>query len=112
MRQLSVFLIFACMFISCESKKEVELQNREKAVTLREEEFEKKEADYKALVLMRDSLSAIKDTVKNNPDLIKEWPKSIKGFRNLNLIRQEFTLMFSMPKSLSAYLKQNMLRIK
>jgi len=89
MRRLSVFLIFACMFISCESKKVVELQNREKAVTLREEEFEKKEADYKALVLMRDSLSAIKDTVKNNPDLIKEWPKSLKGFRNSKMLCRE-----------------------
>ena len=52
MKQLPLLFILGCIFISCESKKEQELLKREKALIVREEEFEKKEADYNALLSM------------------------------------------------------------
>ncbi|WP_427874447.1 hypothetical protein [Flavobacterium sp. MMS24-S5] len=78
MKQLPLLFILGCIFISCESKKEQELLKREKALIVREEEFEKKEADYKALLSMRDSIFALKDTVSIDNLLITEWPNHLK----------------------------------
>lgn len=89
MKKILLLFILTCVFVSCESKKKLELENREKALHLREEEFVKKEADYKALLLMRDSLSALKDTIKNNKELIKEWPVSLQGFWNSKMLCRE-----------------------
>jgi len=89
MKQLPLLFILGCIFISCESKKEQELLKREKALILREEEFEKKEADYKALLSMRDSIFALKDTVSNDNLLITEWPESLKGFKNSKMLCRE-----------------------
>lgn len=89
MKKLPLLLLLTCVLISCESKKKLELENREKALILREEEFEKKEADYKALLLMRDSLSNLKDTTTNIPELIKEWPIALQGFWNSKMLCRE-----------------------
>ncbi len=89
MKQLPILLILACILISCESRKEQDLLKREKALILREEEFEKKETDYKALLAMRDSISALKDTVNNDTELITEWPETLKGFWNSKMLCRE-----------------------
>ncbi|OXA69782.1 hypothetical protein B0A67_18910 [Flavobacterium aquidurense] len=89
MKKLAILLLLICVFISCESKKELELQNREKAVIIKEEEFKKKEADYKTLLLMRDSLAALKNTINENSDLIKKWPEFLKGFWNSKTLCRE-----------------------
>lgn len=89
MKQLPLLLIFACIFISCESRKEQELLKREKALILKEEEFEKKEADYKTLLSMRDSIFALKDSINKDNELITEWPESLKGFWNSKMLCRE-----------------------
>lgn len=89
MKQLPLLLILACIFISCESRKEKELLKREKAIILKEEEFEKKEADYNALLSMRDSIFALKDTINKDAELITEWPESLKGFWNSKMLCRE-----------------------
>lgn len=89
MKKLYLLLIPVCIFISCENKKELDLQKREKALILREEQFAKKEADYKSLLLMRDSIVATKkDTLKNKAE-ISEWPKSLRGAWDGKLICKE-----------------------
>lgn len=82
MKKLPLLLILACIFISCESKKELELQKREKALDLREQQLAEKEADYKSLLLMRDSIIAVKDSLENDVPALKEWPKSLRGIWN------------------------------
>ncbi|WP_163410177.1 hypothetical protein [Flavobacterium ajazii] len=89
MKKLFLLLITACTFISCENKKELDLQKREKALVLREEQLAEKEADYKSLLLMRDSIIAAKnDTIKNDIT-IKKWPKSLYGTWNGKLLCRE-----------------------
>jgi len=89
MKKLPILLVLICVCISCDGKKKLELENREKAIILREEEFEKKEADYKALLLMRDSISALKDTISNTTEVIKEWPASLHGLWNSKMLCRE-----------------------
>ena len=66
MKKIPLLLFLACLFISCENKKEIELQKREQALNVREEKIAEKEADYQSLLLFRDSIYALKDTIKDN----------------------------------------------
>ncbi|KFF05693.1 hypothetical protein [Flavobacterium reichenbachii] len=91
MRKLSLLLILAAVFISCENKKEQELQEREKALDLREKEFTEKEADYKSLLLLRDSLQTIAEDTVGNTLVIKEWPANIRGIWNSKVLCREST---------------------
>lgn len=66
------------LIISCDHKKEEGLAERERALKEREQEFETKKEDYKQLLLMRDSLIALKDNEVVNDTLIaKTWPDSL-----------------------------------
>ena len=85
----NLLLFLACVFISCENKKELELQNREKALVLREEQLAQKEADYKSLLLFRDSIMSLKDTVEDAVESRKEWPKNIQGIWNSKMLCRE-----------------------
>lgn len=89
MKKKLLLLFLTCLFISCENKKELELQNREKALVLREGQLAKKEADYKSLQLFRDSIIALKDTVKDAAESVKEWPKNIQGVWNSKMLCRE-----------------------
>lgn len=89
MKKLFLSLISVCVLISCENKKELDLQKRENALILKEEQFAEKEADYKSLLLMRDSLMAAKKNTINNDTTIKEWPKYLSGIWNGKLICRE-----------------------
>jgi len=89
MKKNLLILFLACLFISCENKKELELQNREKALVLREEQLAQKEADYKSLLLFRDSITASKDTVIDAAESLKEWPKNIQGVWNSKMLCRE-----------------------
>jgi len=89
MKKNLLILFLACLFISCENKKELELQNREKALVLREEQLAQKEADYKSLLLFRDSITASKDTVIDTAESLKEWPKNIQGVWNSKMLCRE-----------------------
>jgi len=89
MKKLPLLLILACIFISCESKKELELQKREKALDLREQQLAEKEADYKSLLLMRDSIVAVKDSIENDAATIKEWPENLRGIWNSKMLCRE-----------------------
>ncbi|PXY46222.1 hypothetical protein [Flavobacterium hydrophilum] len=86
MKKNLLLLFFAFLFISCENKKELELQNREKALTLREEQLADKEADYQSLLIFRDSVTALKDSVNNPAESLKEWPKTIQGIWNSKML--------------------------
>lgn len=89
MKKLTLLLILACIFISCESKKELELQKREKALDLREQQLAEKEADYKSLLLMRDSIVAVKDSIENDATAIKEWPENLRRIWNSKMLCRE-----------------------
>ena len=89
MKKLPLLLILACIFISCENKKELELQKREKALDLREQQLAEKEADYKSLLLMRDSIVAVKDSIENDAATIKEWPENLRGIWNSKMLCRE-----------------------
>ena len=89
MKKLLLLLILACIFISCESKKELELQKREKALDLREQQLAEKEADYKSLLLMRDSIVAVKDSIQNDAAALKEWPENLRGIWNSKMLCRE-----------------------
>lgn len=89
MKKLLLLFILICSISSCENKKEHELQEREKAIILKEEQFAEKEADYKLLLLMRDSILALKNTVKPEIVLLKVWPDSLSGIWNSKMVCRE-----------------------
>lgn len=89
MKKKLLLLFLTCLFISCENKKELELQNREKALVLREEQLAQKEADYKSLLSFRDSIMSLKDTVEDAAESRKEWPKNIQGIWNSKMLCRE-----------------------
>lgn len=89
MKKLFLSLITVCVFISCENKKELDLQKRENALILREQQLSEKEADYNSLLLMRDSIIAAKKDTIQNDTTIKEWPKSLRGIWNGKLLCRE-----------------------
>ncbi|GGF28958.1 hypothetical protein [Flavobacterium limi] len=89
MKKNLLLLFFTCLFISCENKKELELQNREKALILREEQIADKEAEYKSLLLFRDSVIALKDSADHPAESLKEWPKNIQGIWNSKMLCRE-----------------------
>ena len=89
MKKNLLLLFFTCLFISCENKKELELQNREKALILKEEQLADKEADYQSLVIFRDSVIALKDTVNNPAESLKGWPNNIQGAWNSKMLCRE-----------------------
>lgn len=89
MKKIPLLLFLVCLFISCENKKEIELQKREQALNLREEKIVEKEADYQSLLMFRDSIYALKDSIKNNITSVKEWPENIKGIWNSKMLCRE-----------------------
>ncbi len=89
MKKLILLFIIICAISSCENKKEHDLQEREKVLNLKEEEFAIKEADYKSLLLMRDSILALKDTIKPEIVLLKSWPDSLRGVWNSKMVCRE-----------------------
>lgn len=89
MKKIPLLLFLVCLFISCENKKEIELQKREQALNLREEKIVEKEADYQSLLLFRDSIYALKDSIKNNITSVKEWPENIRGIWNSKMLCRE-----------------------
>lgn len=89
MKKILLTVFLTCLFISCENKKELELQKREQALNLREEKIVEKESEYQSLLLFRDSIYALKDTVKNTIASINEWPESIQGIWNSKMLCRE-----------------------
>lgn len=89
MKKILLIVFLTCLFISCENKKELELQKREQALNLREEKIVEKESEYQSLLLFRDSIYALKDTVKNTITSINEWPESIQGIWNSKMLCRE-----------------------
>jgi hypothetical protein len=89
MKKIPLLLILTCLFISCENKKELELQRREQALHVREEKIAEKESDYQSLLMFRDSIYALKNTVQDSTSSIKEWPDTIKGVWNSKMLCRE-----------------------
>ncbi|KQB42653.1 hypothetical protein [Flavobacterium aquidurense] len=89
MKKISLLLILTGIFISCENKKELELQNREKAIILKEEQFAEKEADYQSLLLMRDSILSQKHSEEDKKVSVKEWPENLRGIWNSKMLCRE-----------------------
>ncbi|KAA0993345.1 hypothetical protein [Dyadobacter aurulentus] len=69
-----------------DTQREEQLAAREQAVIRMEAEFAMKEADYRSLVSMRDSLLTRKDTV-----IIQAWPDAMAGIWNSKSVCREST---------------------
>jgi len=89
MKNLLLVIIIASLFSSCHNKKENELEEREKALDLREKELKEHEADYKSLLLLRDSILAVNADSIAKSEKQKEWPTSIKGLWNSKMLCKE-----------------------
>jgi len=92
MKKYLSILLFLCLtlfvFYSCRDRQhEQELIKREQALELREDSFAQKETEYQMLLKMRDSLIAVKDSIKSLP--ARPWPDSIAGKWNSKLICTE-----------------------
>lgn len=78
---LSLFII-SFLVISCDNRqKEKDLFEREQQLLEKEKLFAHKESEYQALIKMRDSIFAKKDSIK-----IMMWPAEISGSWNGKVI--------------------------
>lgn len=68
------FFITACKDNNKDKKREEQLNRWEQNLREREQQLSLKEADYKSLLLIRDSLLARKDSV-----VARVWPASVNG---------------------------------
>lgn len=87
-KSLLLFLLIGSM-VSCESKKEQELNEREKKIILREQQLSLKETEYNSLIRLRDSVFAVRDTAKNSSDSITKWPETLRRSWNSKMLCQE-----------------------
>lgn len=73
------------LMISCDdTKREEELIQREKNLSLKESQFAEKEADYLSLLQMRDSLNSVQDSTA-----YLSWPDSISGIWSSKVVCTE-----------------------
>ncbi|WP_332454737.1 hypothetical protein [Chryseobacterium aquaticum] len=88
LKKYPLFLLFSLLIIfSCDNKERQEqLAERETKLLEKEKLFSKKESEYQALLKMRDSIFAKKDTVK-----ISTWPKEVAGLWSGKVICTEST---------------------
>jgi hypothetical protein len=76
MKNLIIYILTAAAFASCtDTNKEDNLAQREQALSLKEQEFLTKEADYQQLLSLRDSLE---HTAEKMP-AEAVWPEEIMG---------------------------------
>lgn len=64
---------------------------REHNLSVREQDFAQKEADYRALLAMRDSLNAAKSTPISASPQAQVWPDSLQGDWNSRLVCRSST---------------------
>lgn len=89
-KSLSVFLLvsFTLLTYSCYDKeRELRLDQRERALQVREDSLALKENEYMELLKMRDSLVAVRDSINSLP--VQPWPDSIAGKWSSKLICTE-----------------------
>jgi len=88
-RCLAILLMcLGLLLVSCHNKeREQQLAQREEVLLEKEKQFALKETDYKALIKLRDSLIASRDTMV----MIASWPATIAGQWNGKLVCTEST---------------------
>lgn len=77
---LSLFVMISCN----DCIKEEELIQRENTLNLKENQFAEKEAEYLALLQMRDSLNSVQDST-----VYLNWPDSISGIWSSKVVCTE-----------------------
>lgn len=84
-RYLFVYFLLTLFITACEDNQKTEqLAKREQALLEREKQFAFKEADYRSLLRMRDSILAKNDTI-----VPSSWPEAIVGTWNSKVICKE-----------------------
>jgi len=85
-------IVFFCTIITaCNSGGSADLKIREARLAQQEQEFAQKQADYKSLLAMRDSLNAAKSTNLDSAEVPQTWPDSIQGQWNSRLVCRSST---------------------
>ncbi|CAM3704969.1 hypothetical protein [Flavobacterium chungbukense] len=83
-----LILILIPVFISCNNKKEQELNQRENTLLEREKKFADKEDEYEMLLKMKDSLKTV-FIAKDSVPKVQMWPDSLKIKWNSKMICRE-----------------------
>lgn len=73
-KQLLLLLIISLSFFSCHDNRSKELDERETILAEKERQFSEKEAEYQALIILRDSLENL-----DNEKQISRWPVFLDG---------------------------------
>lgn len=79
-------VLLMLLFSACNNDKETELQNRERELKLRELKVMAIEADYKALLKMRDSLELATNIASDSVIVPKTWPLPLQRVWNSKMI--------------------------
>ena len=85
--KIHFILLFICLLAGCHNdQREQQLVHREQALIDKEKKFAMKEADYYALLKMRDSLLTKKD---KDSVVIQQWPEKVAGLWNARSVCRE-----------------------
>lgn len=87
-RKLCLLYFLPLFTLSCNDNRQQRLDAREKELMLREEQFYQKEADYEALLKMRDSLLRTK-SAEDSLIGVKTWPRNLEITWNSKMICTE-----------------------
>lgn len=88
MKNITLILILALLIVSCDNKKEAQLNTREHELNLREQQLKAIEEEYEALRKMRDSLILAKGLAADTLQVVK-WPDSLQQVWNSKMICRE-----------------------
>lgn len=91
MKKIQCILFLSFVIAACNGNSEANLKERERKLVLREQEFANKEAEYKSLLAMRDSLMAHKASPTDSVLRTQVWPDSIAGKWNSRLVCRSST---------------------
>lgn len=83
MKRISPFILLLIIILmsACDNSREEELLRREADLKRREEQFQAKEADYLALLKLKDSLDA-RDSITH----LNDWPENLVGTWNSKIV--------------------------
>lgn len=81
----SVFAVF--LWSSCtQGDRQQAIEERERAVALREEQIATSETDYQDLLQMRDSLAAARERLSDSVSADRHWPEMLQGDWNSRMV--------------------------
>lgn len=89
LKRIHLTAIAALAIASCGNKKEQLLEQKERDLEFREQQFAVKQLEYENLLALRDSIKAARLQVADTTEIASQWPDSLAIIWNCRMIAKE-----------------------